>query len=258
MPIDISQIEFFMLVFIRTATALAVLPIFGHAAFPATAKAGLAGIIALLLVPVMIAQTPAPSGTIIDFFVLAMRETMCGILLGFAGHFVFYAVEIAGQMIGFQAGFSVVTSIDPNTESQSTIITQLYNIVALLIFITINGHHHMLQALVDSFKIIPIGQLHVDGKLSEWTLQAVAGVMANGIRLAAPLMVTLLLADIGLGILTRVAPTMNVFVLGFPIKVFLTLIMLSMTLGAVVMVFTGQVEYYVRGMSTFLRLLVVP
>ena len=258
MPIDISQIEFFTLVFIRTVTALAVLPVFGHAAFPAMTKAGLAGVIALLMVPVLAARMPAPSGTLLDFFLLAMRETVCGLLLGFAGYFMFYAVEIAGQLVGFQAGFSVVASIDPNTDSQSTVITQFYNVVALLVFVTINGHHYLLQALADSFRVIPVGQLHADGRLSQWTLQAATGVMADGIRLAAPLMVTLFLTDIGLGILTRVAPTLNVFVLGFPLKVAITLFMLSMTLGAVVLAFTGQVGQFARGIPSFLKVLVAP
>jgi flagellar biosynthetic protein FliR len=89
-------------------------------------------------------------------------------------------------------------------------------------------------------------------------VQAATGVMADGIRLAAPLMVTLFLTDIGLGILTRVAPTLNVFVLGFPLKVAVTLLMLSMTLGAVVLVFTGHVGQFVRGVPSFLKLLVAP
>ena len=258
MPIDISQIEFFTLVFIRTVTALAVLPVFGHAAYPAMAKAGLAGAIALLMVPALAARMPVPSGTVLDFCMLAMRETACGLLLGFAGHFLFYAVDIAGQLVGFQAGFSVVASIDPNTESQSTVITQFYNVVALLIFVTINGHHYLLQALTDSFRVIPVGHLHADGRLGEWTLKAVTGVMVDGIRIAAPLMVTLFLTDIGLGILTRVAPTLNIFVLGFPLKVAITMLMLSMTLGAVVLVFSGQVGQFARGMPSFLKLLVAP
>jgi flagellar biosynthetic protein FliR len=258
MPIDISQIEFFILVFLRTVTALAVLPVFGHAAFPAMTKVGFAGVIALLMVPVLAARMPAPSGTVLDFFLLGMRETVCGLLLGFAGHFIFYAVEIAGQLVGFQAGFSVVASIDPNTESQSTVITQFYNVVALLVFVTINGHHYLLQALADSFRVIPVGTLRTGGGLGEWTVKAVTAVMADGIRLAAPLMVTLFLTDIGLGILTRVAPTLNVFVLGFPLKVAITLLMLAMTLGAVVLIFSGQVGQYARSLPSFLKLMAVP
>ncbi|HEY3295760.1 MAG TPA: flagellar biosynthetic protein FliR [bacterium] len=258
MPIDIHQIEFFVLVFIRIAGALAVLPLFSHSAIPAMLKAGLAGAIALLLVPTLSGSMPAPSGTILDFFMLAFRETVCGMLIGFAGQFLFYAVDIAGQLIGFQAGFSVVSSIDPNTEAQSTVITQMYNLTAMLVFLAINGHHAMLKAVCDSFHVIPIGKLTVDSRLFDWTMLSIKDVMVDGIRLAAPLMVTLLLTDVGLGILTRVAPTLNVFVIGFPLKIAITLMMVSMTLGVVVSIFTTQFGDYVHQAPAFLKLLTGP
>jgi len=258
MLIDIHQIEFFVLVFIRIAAAFAVLPLFSHSATPTMVKAGLAGAIALLLVPTLSGTLPPPSGTILDFLLLASRETVCGILLGLAGQFLFYGVDVAGQLLGFQAGFSVVSSIDPNTESQSTVITQVYNLVVMLVFLAIDGHHAMLKAICDSFHQIPVGQLVVDGRFSQWMLAGVQTVMVDGIRLAAPLMVTLLLTDVGLGILTRVAPTMNVFVIGFPLKVSITLIMLSMTLGVVASIFSTQYMDYVHQIPSFLKLLSRP
>lgn len=258
MLIDIHQIEFFVLVFVRIASAFAVLPLFSHSATPNMLKAGLAGAIALLLVPTLSSTMPPPSGTILDFLLLALRETVCGILLGLAGQFLFYAVDIAGQLIGFQAGFSVVSSIDPNTEAQSTVLTQIYNVVAMLVFLAIDGHHAMIKAICDSLHVIPVGKLALDARFSAWMLAAVQGVMVDGVRLAAPLMVTLLLTDVGLGILTRVAPTMNVFVIGFPLKVAITMIMLSLTLGILASVFTFQYSEYVRHMPMFLKLLTAP
>jgi flagellar biosynthetic protein FliR len=258
MPIDVAQIEFFILIFIRIVSAISVLPVFGHTANPPMAKAGLAMAMAFLLMPTLTATMPPPSGTILDFVGLGMRETVCGLLLGFVGQFVFYAVDVAGQLVGFQAGFSIVSSIDPNTESQSTVLTQFYNIASMLVFLSIDGHHVLLKGVADSLKVIPIGHLSVDGRLSEWMVGAVTGIMANGIQIAAPLMVTLLLVDIGLGILTRVAPAMNVFVLGFPLKISITLIMVSMTLGMVMSVFSFQFSAFARGLPAFMKLLVAP
>jgi flagellar biosynthetic protein FliR len=258
MPIDIHQIEFFVLVFIRIASALAVLPLFSNSATPVTLKAGLAMAMSLLLTPTLAGTLPPPSGTLLDFFFLALRESVCGILLGFAGQFLFWGVDIAGQLIGFQAGFSVVSSIDPNTESQSTVLTQVYNLVAMLLFLAMDGHQAMIKAVADSLHAIPVGTLSVDGRFSEWTLMAVKSVMVDGIRLAAPLMVTLLLTDVGLGILTRVAPSLNVFIVGFPMKVAITLFMISTTLTVLASVFTFQYSEYVRHMPSFLKLLSAP
>ncbi len=258
MPIDISQVELFVLLFIRITSALAVLPIFSNAAVAPMIKAGIGGVMALLLLPALPVSLPLSSGTIVDFFLLAVKEVLCGVLIGFAGQFLFWGVEIAGQLIGFQAGFSVVSSIDPNTESQSTVLTQVYNLTAMLVFISIDGHHMMLKAVADSFHVIPIGGLSVGPQMSEWTLNAARTVLADGVRLAAPLMVTLLLTDIGLGILVRVAPTMNVFVLGFPLKVGISLIMISITIGAVMSIFTHQYGEYARNLPGFMRLLAAP
>lgn len=258
MGIGIAQVELFTLVFIRVTAALAVLPVFSHRAVPTVVKAGIGGVIALLLVPGMNGIAHGVSGTLADFVLLAIRETLCGILIGFVGQFLFYAVEIAGQMIGFQAGFSIVASIDPNTETQSTVLTQVYNLTALLVFLTIDGHHFMLQAVADSFRGIPIGGLAAGAPLAEWTLDAAKTAVADGVRLAAPIMVTLLLTDVGLGILVRVAPQMNIFVVGFPLKVGITLMMMGITMGAVISIFTAQYGEFARGMPGFLRLLMTP
>ncbi|MBU0509500.1 flagellar biosynthetic protein FliR [bacterium] len=258
MPIDIAHVELFVLVFIRVASALAVLPVFSHGAVTPMVKAALSAAIALLLVPTLTSGLPATSGTLPDFFLLAIRETLCGILLGFAGQFLFYAIDIGGQLIGFQAGFSIVASIDPNTETQSTVLTQVYNLTAILVFLAIDGHHTMLRAVADSFHSIPIGGLAVGSSLSEWTLNAAKTALADGIRLAAPIMVTLLLTDVGLGILVRVAPQMNIFVVGFPLKIGITLIMIGTTLGSVIAIFTAQYAEFGRQIPGFLRLLTTP
>lgn len=258
MPVTIANIELFLLVFIRIAGALAVLPVFGHRATPVTVKTGLAALIALMLVPSLAGQLPTPSGSLLDFFLLAFKETLCGIILGFAGQFLFYAVEIAGQLVGFQAGFSIVASIDPNTETQATVLTQFYNLTALLIFVTIDGHHTMIRAVADSLHAIPVGKLAPGNGFVEWSFAATTQVLGDGIRLAAPLMVTLLLADVGLGILTRIAPTLNVFVLGFPLKIALSLIMISLTLTVMASVFTHQYTVFTRELPGLLKLLAAP
>jgi flagellar biosynthesis protein FliR len=258
MPVDIAHIEFFVLIFIRLVSAFAVLPIFRNAAFPTMTKAGLAGLMALLLMPTLQAQMPPPSGTVLDFVNLGVRETACGILLGFAGQTLFFAVEICGQLLGFQAGFSMVSAIDPNTETESTVLTQIYNLMAMMVFLSIDGHHMLLKALSQSLHTIPVGGLMVDGRLSQWGITTISTILADGIRMAAPLMMTLLLTDIGLGILTRVAPTLNVFVLGFPLKIGITLVVVSMTMGVVASIFTSRYAEFAQGYSVFQKMLSTP
>jgi flagellar biosynthesis protein FliR len=258
MPIDVAHIEFFVLLFLRITTAFAVMPIFRNAAVPSMTKAGLGAIMAFMLVPVLEAQMPIPSGTILDFVGLSLKETVCGILLGFAGQTLFFAVEVAGQLLGFQAGFSMVSAIDPNTEAESTVITQVYNLMAMMVFLSLDGHHMLLKALVGSFHTIPVGMLAPDARLAQWGISMVTTILADGIRIAAPLMVTLLLTDIGLGILTRVAPTLNVFVLGFPLKIGITLVVISITMGTVATIFTKQYADFSLSYGAFQKILTTP
>ncbi len=208
--------------------------------------------------PVLQIVMPITSGTLAEYFLLAIREVACGVLMGFAGQFLFYAVEIAGQMIGFQSGLSIVSSIDPNTNANSDVLTKLYRLLTVLLFLSFNGHHMMMQTLVDSFNIVPLGEFSIDGRITEWAYHTGSIVMAKGIQLASPLMISLLLTDIGLGILTRVAPTMNVFVLGFPLKIGMTLFLASITIGVVTNIFSIQYVQFMSAFPSILKLMVSP
>ncbi len=255
MPIDVATIELFALVFIRIASALAVLPVFSHSSVPQMAKAGLAAILALLVVGSVAPGFESHSASFVEFFRLALMETIVGLLIGYVGHFAFYAVEIAGQIIGYQAGFTFVGSIDPATESESMIISQFYHVLAMLIFLTINGHHWMIQGLVDSYRQISIGGLGLQPDLLKQFIELCTTVIKDGIRLAAPIMITLLITDLCLGFLTRVAPSLNIFVLGIPVKVGLTLIMLSAGLQLVAISIGGQFMRYADVFQAWLKLL---
>ncbi len=240
MPFDTAQLEIFVLVFIRIVSAFAVMPVFGHLSVPAMVKAGLAAILALLLILAIPFAEIHSSGTILDFARLAVLETVCGILIGFIAQAVFFVIEMAGQLTGYQAGFTFVSSVDPNTESQSTVISQFYNILAMLIFLTINGHHWMLQALADSFRAIPLGALDPRPEMMSSIVAMAGSVVKDGVQLAAPLMVTLLVTDVCFGFLTRVAPSLNVFVLGFPVKIGITLLMISAGLNSIAAAMQSQ------------------
>lgn len=255
LPFQISSVEHFVLVFIRVSAALAVLPVFRHRAVPASWKAALAIAISLLVAPTIVpAQLPG-TGTIADYLIVGLSETVCGLLMGFAGQFVFFAIDICGRILGLQSGLSIVATIDPNSDTQSDVLTQVYELLAILVFLSLDGHLMMLQAVRSSFDAVAIGSLSMDGKLADWSVSQAGLVLARGVQLAAPMMVTLLLTDVALGILTRVAPTMNVFVLGFPLKIGITLLFASLTASMIAGIFASQYASFMKGFPEFLRLL---
>lgn len=255
LPFEISSIEHLVLVFIRITAALAVMPVFGRRAVPSSLKAGLGLALALLIAPSVPTSSIAISGTIADYLLLGLRETLCGVMIGFAGQFLFFAVDICGRILGLQSGLSIVATIDPNSESQSDVLTQLYDMLAVLVFLSIDGHLMVLETLRASFDSVALGSVSIDGKLAEWSIAQAGIVLGHGIQMAAPMMVTLLLSDVALGILTRVAPTMNVFVLGFPLKIGITLLFASLTSGTIARIFAAQYGESMRGMPEFLRIL---
>lgn len=244
-----------MLVFIRITAALAILPIFGRRAVPSSIKAALGVALAVLIAPSVPTHALEKTGTIADYLIIGLNETMCGALIGFAGQLLFYAVEICGRILGLQSGLSIVSSIDPHNDTQSDILTQFYDMLAVLVFLSIDGHLMMLERLRESFDTVSIGAMSLDGKLAEWSIAHAGAILGQGIQLAAPMMVTLFLGDVALGILTRVAPTMNVFVLGFPLKIGITLIFASLTTGTIAQIFAHQSTLHIQGLSEFLKVL---
>ncbi len=255
LPFSIASIEYFILIFIRISAALAVLPIFKHRSIPAALKAGLALSLSLLIAPSVEPIQPMASGGIAGYLVMGVSESLCGFLMGFAGQFVFYAIEICGRILGLQSGLSIVATIDPNSEVQSDLLTQVYELMAVLVFLSLDGHLMMIQTLRASFDTIALGAVTLDGRLAEWSVTQAGIVLGRGIQLAAPMMVTLFLSDVALGILTRVAPTMNVFVLGFPLKVGITLLFASLTAGTIAGIFATQYTEFAIELPGFLKVL---
>ena len=255
MIFDIQDIEIFSLVLIRVTSTLVAMPIFGQQGIPRIVKVGLGLFLTFLLFPV-VSQTVSPlQGSLVELSILALKEIACGLIIGYAANFVFYAVEFAGAIVGYQAGFAIVASIDPMTNARNPVLGRVQYIMVVLIFLTLNGHHFFLSGLAKSFETIPLGLLNFDHSLLAWTLSMAAGISETAVKLAAPVMVALIMTDIGLGILARVAPQMNIFVVGFPLKVGIALILMSSGMGAFAWLFTNQFYEFRHQFLTLLKLL---
>jgi flagellar biosynthetic protein FliR len=258
LPIEPALIELFILTFIRVVTALTLLPVFRDLSIPSMVKVGLAGLIALVIVPTLQPAFVPASGTILDFLILAGNETACGLVIGFCGYLFFYAVDVAGQLVGYQAGFTMVASFDPSSDAQNTIMTQFFHTFAILLFLSFNGHHLVIQAVHQSFSAIPIGHFSLDARFLPFATQTVSMLVSSGILMAAPILITLLVTDVGLGVLSRVAPAMNIFALGFALKVATALLTTAATLGLIASLFTDQALRWMAAFPKLFELLRAP
>ena len=161
---------------------------------------------------------------------LAMREIIVGLLIGFFFQLIFMAIHSAGALVGYQIGFAMVSMFDPNSSQRVSIIGQFWFLFATLIFLAIDGHHILIQAFVDSYKILPIGQVSFNNGIATVVAKATAYVFVLALKIAAPVLMTLFLTDVALGTVAKMMPTMNVFFVGFPIKIGAGLIVLAMSL----------------------------
>jgi flagellar biosynthetic protein FliR len=155
---------------------------------------------------------------------------MVGLTLAFITQIIFAAVEFSGQIIGMQMGLTISSIIDPTRGIQTQIMSVVQTLFATLLFLVLNIHHLFISTIIDSFRVIPLGGWRLNGELIHFLVQRAADVFIIGIRLAAPVMVALLLTTVALGIMARAFPQMNVFMISMPLNIGLGLIVLGMTL----------------------------
>jgi flagellar biosynthetic protein FliR len=221
--ISLDQIQYFFLVFVRVMTMLALLPIFGAQQVPMQIKAAFGLLLTMVLFTVQLsAGLPAFPGefSLALFVLLVVKEALVGLAVGFASTFLFAAVQFAGRMIDTEMGFGFVEVVDPNTEEMTTVLGQLQTILFTILFLLINGHYFMLITVQRSFDLIPLFSAAFPGDTMTAQLTTmVANVFILGLKLSAPVFVTLLLTQIALGIIARTVPQMNIFFVGLPLKI---------------------------------------
>lgn len=257
LDVSVAQFQIFLLVFVRIIGLLAVAPVFGHQAVPTQFKAGFSLLLAIVLYPA-IPITLSATTDLIPYVILVVRELIMGMILGFFARFIFFAVQFCGEVIGIDIGFSVVNIIDPVSSQQVSVIGTFQNLLALVIFLTINGHYAILQALAASFRMVPLGGVQLTPMLGTSIIALAGGVFLMAIKLVAPILSALFLTSLALGILARTVPQMNVFVVGFPLKIGVGIGMILITLplfGAVLIKFFGTMS---TGFSILLQQMYKP
>ncbi len=222
----------------RVAGIFAATPMFGGKAVPMRIKAGIALAMTLLLYPVIRVKLPELPADSVSLFLLVVRETLIGITLGLVSQAIFAAIEFCGQLVGIQIGFSMVSLFDPTMGTQVSIISIFQTLLATLLFMTLEVHHVFIRSIVESYQVVPLGSWHMSGPLMQFMITIVTGIFVLGIKLAAPVMVSLLAASVVLGIMSRIFPQMNVFIISMPLNIGLGLLIL----GASLSIFLHTVE----------------
>lgn len=225
------EVILFALVISRVAGMFSALPVFGGRRLPLQIRVVTILAITLVCFPILtLTPPPMPSDTF-ALGLLALREVMIGLTLSFITQIIFSAVEFSGQIIGMQMGFTIASIIDPTHGTQTQVMSVMQSLLATLMFLALNIHHLFIRTIVDSFHIIPLGVWHLNGEIISFLTRATAEIFVLGVRLAAPVMVALLLTSVVLGIMARAFPQMNVFMISFPLNIGIGFVVLGLTLA---------------------------
>lgn len=213
----------------RILGLIMVAPVFGHRAVPARVKIGLGVFIALIIAPALPPMPAVGLGSWHGLFIL-LQQLLIGVAIGFTMRVVFAAVEAAGEIVGLQMGLGFASFFDPQSAGQTLVLARFFSMLMALLFLAVNAHLLLLGVLVESFHSLPVSAQPLAGAGFRNVAGFGATVFAAGLQLALPLIAILLMINLALGILTRSAPQLNIFAIGFPITLGAGLIVLTVTL----------------------------
>jgi flagellar biosynthesis protein FliR len=216
------------LLLVRPGMLVIATPLFGASYAPANIRLGLTIILALLVAPVVAVPSELPAT---GLAVVVLREVAIGLALGMAIRIIVMAADLAGHFTGYQIGLSMGSLIDPQSGVRNNILAVLYANLATVICFGTNAHHAFIRALVASYEALPIGVGALSGSLPGTIASMLGVVFVLGVRIAMPVVVVLLLVELALGLLPRVAPSLNMMTAGAPVRLLVGLLIVAATLS---------------------------
>ncbi|MCM3356917.1 flagellar biosynthetic protein FliR [Psychrobacillus sp. MER TA 171] len=251
----IPSLTVLLLIIARVSAFMITLPLFSHRTIPATHKIAFAVILSWMMYYTMDVSPFDING---EYILLIIKEVMVGLFVGLLAYIILSAIQIAGGFIDFQMGFAIANVIDPQTGAQSPLIGQFLNIIALLLLLALNGHHLILDGIFYSYQFIPMETTWLafgQENYVEFIMKTFAGVFAVAFQMSIPIVATLFLVDIALGITARTVPQLNIFVVGFPIKIGVTFIVLLVMMGVLLAVMQKVFEMMIIAMRDLMIIL---
>ena len=241
---DLSPIEYqkFLFVLLRVGALIMFFPVLGSGQVPGRIKVGLILFVSIAVFPVVRATPMHDPKSLFELVVNLFSEITIGLAVAYSARLMFTAVQIAGTVVDFQMGFGVVNVIDPQTETQVSITAQFQNILAILFFLALDAHHLIIGAIVESFFLINPFQINFSTFTPEIILLLFKATFVTAVKIAAPIMAILFFISVGLGLVARTVPQMNVFIVGFPLQIGVGLLMVGLSMSFFSIVVQGQIE----------------
>ena len=253
--VDLSSIEIqtYLMVLARIGGMFGVAPVFGSNNIPRQAKAAMSLVLALVIFPGISKPPSGYPNDLISYAVFIGKEIGVGLIIGFIASLITSSVQIAGQLIDMQIGFGMVNIVDPVSGMQVTVIGQFQYIIAILLFLGTNSHHILLKAIGESYRLVPISGLSLNKACQIGVVGLFKEMFSLAFRIAAPITCALLLTDVVMAVLARAVPQMNVFIVGFPLKIASGLLILAITIPVFASLLKGSFHKLESGIAFILR-----
>ena len=245
----------FLLILVRVSTFFITMPIFSYRTIPASHRIGFAVCLAWIMYYTV--DIP-PLDFDYRFLLLVLKEASVGLLVGFIAYMLISAIQIAGGLIDFQMGFAIANVIDPQTGAQNPLMGQYLYTVSLLFLLATDGHHLLLDGIFYSYEFVPMDKLFpafASEDTLEFVIRSFNQAFVIAFQMSIPVVGSLFIVDVALGIVARTVPQLNIFVVGLPVKIFVSFLVLLVLMGVMMMVVGELFEYtliVMRGLMDWL------
>ena len=246
MKIDVSMLPIlaaaFLLTFARVGTMVMMMPGIGEMNMPARVRLTIALVLTAILMPAHQAAYTVNLNALGPVLMMLFQEILIGAVLGLTARLSISGLQVAGSVIAQQLGLGFVTAVDPTQNQQGLLVGNFLAVLGVTLIFATDMHHLVIVALNDSYFIFAPGEVPIVGDIAKHITNVVAGSFKIGIQLSAPFLVFGLLFNLGLGVLSRLMPQMQVFFIGMPLSILLGLLLLLLVIGAMMGAFTGYIE----------------
>lgn len=245
----VSGVFAFIIIFVRFGTAMMIMPGVGDSFVPANIRLYIALGFSLALTPLLQKMVPSPLPAFGTMIVLILIEFVTGLFIGTIARILMMALDTAGMLISMASGISNAQVFNPSLAVQGSVFGAFLSVMGVTLLFVTNLHHLLLMGLVESYEMFPIGGVPDTGSMAELMARAVSASFLTGFQISIPFVIVSLLLYIGMGVLSRLMPQVQIFILAIPVQILLALVTLTITLSASMLFFITRFE---DGMVYFL------
>jgi flagellar biosynthetic protein FliR len=240
----VYHFQVFLLIMMRMNAMIMIAPFFSSDVIPFRIKALISFLITLVIFPIVAAKGYHVPNDMGAYFLLVLQEVSIGLFLGFLVSVIFAAFQLSGQYLAVQVGFGINEVLDPIGQVSVPLEGQFKNLIGLLVLLAMNGHHMLIQGVYRSYELAPIMSVQKVflGGLLKYVLYTFSGMFVVALKIALPVVAVVFLLEVSLGVLARVAPQMNIMMLGFPFKIVISFIVMIVVTPLIVKIMWVSLE----------------